>query len=81
MDAIPARYAMFRSAGIAWGCAAVCLMAGHFAAAKAGGLEKAAWFPDPPAVKRFTWTGEACEGCKQLVPRSEWKSMAALAGL
>jgi hypothetical protein len=56
-------------------------MAGHFAAAKAGGLEKAAWFPDPPAVKRFTWTGEACEGCKQLVPRSEWKSMAALAGL
>ncbi len=60
--------------------AVLCLLGGSIAAT-AGDMPKAAWFPDPPAVKRFTWPGEPCEGCSRLRLREEWKTMAALAGL
>jgi Zn-dependent protease with chaperone function len=43
--------------------------------------DKAPWFPGQPETRRFSWAGEACEGCDALTPRSEWKAMAALAGL
>lgn len=77
MDAIPIRYA----SSAARGCAVVCLVCGLASGALAGGLHKALWFPGRPPVYRFSWTGEACEACDTLTPRSEWKAMAALAGL
>lgn len=77
MDAIPIRYA----SSAARGCAALCLVCGLVTAALADGLHRALWFPGPPNVSRFSWMGEACEGCDDLTPRSEWKAMAALAGL
>jgi Zn-dependent protease with chaperone function len=49
--------------------------------ALAGGLDKARWFPGQPVISRFSWSGEACEGCDALTPRQEWRAMAALAGL
>jgi Zn-dependent protease with chaperone function len=81
MGAISVRYPALRSACIARWCAALCLVFGSVSGVRAGGLDKAVWFPDPPDVKRFVWAGKPCEGCKPLAPRAEWKTMAALAGL
>ncbi len=73
-------YAFFRLARLAGGGAAILLLWGAASAALAAGPAKAAWFPDPPEVKRFTWAGKPCEGCKPLTPRPEWRAMMALAG-
>ena len=81
MDANPARYAFFRPAWLAgWG-ALVWLLGSSASEALAGGPGKAVWFPDQPEVKRFTWSGKPCEGCKPLTPRPEWGTMVALAGV
>jgi hypothetical protein len=77
MDAIRFRF----WPGTIQGCAILCLVCGIVSGALAGGQHKASWFPGQPTIKRFSWTGEACEGCDALTPRSEWKAMAALAGL
>ncbi len=79
MDAPQARCAFFRIARAAMRGAALCLFA-VIVPAQAEDRGRAAWFPDPPAVKRFAWAGDACEGCKPLAPRAEWLAMAALAG-
>jgi hypothetical protein len=77
MDALP----VSDSSSAARGCAVLCLVCGIVSGALAGGLHKAAWFPGQPNLNRFSWTGEACEGCDALTPRSEWQAMATLAGL
>ena len=77
MDAIPIRYASCAARG----CAVLCLACGLVAGALAGVLDRASWFPGQPNIDRFSWTGEACDGCEALTPRSEWNAMAALAGL
>lgn len=77
MDALPVSHSSFAARG----CAVLCLVGGLVTDALAGGLHQAAWFPGPPDLDRFNWTGEACEGCTALTPRPEWRAMAALAGL
>ena len=81
MHATPIRYTAVPSASLARWCAALCLVFGGASAAQAGGLVRAAWFPDAPNITRFTWEGEPCDGCAPLAPHSEWKAMAVLAGL
>jgi Zn-dependent protease with chaperone function len=76
MDAIPTRC---RSS--VRGCALLCLICGIVSGALAEGQHKAPWFPDPPNITRYSWTGESCEGCDALTPRPDWEAMAALAGL
>jgi hypothetical protein len=80
MDAITVRYSASGLACIARCGTALCLVFGTVSCAQAGGHTKAAWFPDAPNITRFTWTDEACKGCKILAPRTEWQTMAALAG-
>jgi hypothetical protein len=81
MDAIAVRDSACGPACVARWCAALWLLLGGATGVQAGGISTAAWFPDAPNITRFTWKGEACEGCRPLTPRSEWKAMAALAGL
>jgi hypothetical protein len=81
MDAVSIRYTAVRFAWLVHRYAVVCLLFGSVPSALAGGLIKAAWFPDAPHFTRFTWEGESCDGCKSLAPHSEWKTMAALAGI
>ena len=41
----------------------------------------AAWFPDPPTIRHYTWTYQPCSGCEVLAPKSGWTRMARLAGV
>lgn len=77
MHTMPRRYA----SGAARGCAVLFLVCGIVSGALAGGVHRAPWFPGPPQINRFNWSGEACDGCAAMAPRAEWKAMAALAGL
>lgn len=79
MDARSIRYAAARFPHAARGYAVLSVLYSIVSAALAG--ETALWFPGQPETSRFSWAGEACEGCEALTPRPEWKAMAALAGL
>ena len=41
----------------------------------------AAWFPDVPTFRQYTWADQPCPGCKRLSPEPAWIRMVALAGL
>lgn len=79
MDALSIRYAAVRFPRAARGCIVLSVLCSVVSGTLAG--DKALWFPGQPETSRFSWAGEACEGCDALTPRSEWKAMAALAGL
>lgn len=81
MHAIAVRHAVSGQIWLAGMFASAVLMLGNVAGVKAGGIDMASWFPDPPNVKRFSWKGETCEGCEPLAPRHDWRRMAVLAGL
>lgn len=41
----------------------------------------AAWFPDAPTFRQYTWAEQPCPECSQLSPEPAWIRMVALAGL
>ena len=81
MEAILIRRPAVNFAATARWSVLVYLACSVFWTAVAGELHRAPWFPGAPRTDRFSWLGQACEGCTPLTPRPEWLTMEALSSL